>query len=237
MDASAAPVGVNGLLQKLSTKMQASLAPHLRKVKLAQGAVLHEAGEAITTVYFPLSGMVSMLAVLRSGEAIETGIIGREGYVGGYFGPRGWRSWGHAVMQMSGEVLALNVRHFKKAYNTSEDFRNLSNGYQSAVYFQAQQTAACQALHQVEARMCRWLLHAQDAVGGETLNLTQEYLSHMMGVRRTSVSGSANTLQDEGLIAYKRGVIRIVDRKGLEKRSCECYGAVRADIAESMPRG
>ena len=237
MDASVAPVGTNALLDRLSVKIQASLAPHLRRVKLAQGVILHEAGETITVVYFPLSGMVSMLAVLRSGEAIETGIIGREGYVGGYFGARGWRSWGHAVMQMSGEVLALNVRHFKKAYDTSEDFRNLSNGYQSAVYFQAQQTAACQALHQVEARMCRWLLQAQDAVGGEVLNLTQEFLSHMLGVRRTSVSGSANKLQEEGLITYKRGVIRIVDRKGLEKRSCECYGAVRAAIAGALPKG
>src|SRR3989304_7974377 len=124
MDASVAPVGTNALLDRLSVKIQASLAPHLRRVKLAQGVILHEAGETIPVVYFPLSGMVSMLAVLRSGEAIETGIIGREGYVGGYFGPRGWRSWGHAVMQMSGEVMALNVRHFKKAYDTSEDFRN-----------------------------------------------------------------------------------------------------------------
>lgn len=235
MDASVAPVGTNGLLQRLSVKMQASLAPHLRRARLAQGVILHEAGEAITTVYFPTSGMVSMLAVLQSGEAIETGIIGRDGYVGGYFGPRGWRSSGHAVMQMGGEALTLNVRHFKKAYDASEDFRNLINGYQSVVYFQAQQTAACQALHQVEARMCRWLLQAQDAVGGEVLNLTQEFLSHMLGVRRTSVSGSANKLQEEGLITYKRGIIRILDRKGLEKRSCECYGAVRAAFAAALP--
>ena len=235
MDATVAPVANNGLLQRLSAKMLASLAPHLRRTKLAQGVILHEAGETIATVYFPTSGMVSMLAVLQSGEAIETGIIGREGFVGGYFGARGWRSSGHAVMQMSGEALTLNVRHFKKAYDASEDFRDLINGYQSVVYFQAQQTAACQALHQVEARMCRWLLQAQDAVGGDTLDLTQEFLSHMLGVRRTSVSGSANGLQEEGLITYKRGVIRIVDRKGLEKRSCECYGAVRAAIANTMP--
>ena len=176
-----------------------------------------------------------MLAVLQSGEAIETGVIGREGYVGGYFGARGWRSSGQAVMQMAGEVLALNVRQFKKAYDASEDFRNLITGYQSVVYFQAQQTAACQALHQIEARICRCLLQAQDAVGGETLNLTQQLLSHMLGVRRTSVSGSANKLQEEGLITYKRGVICILDRKGLEKRSCECYGAVRAAIADAMP--
>ena len=126
---------------------------------------------------------------------------------------------------------------FKKAYDASDELRILVNGYQSVVYFQAQQTAACQALHPVEARMCRWLLQAQDAVGSDTLNLTQEYLSQMLGVRRTSVSGSANKLQDDGLITYKRGVIRILDRKGLEKSACECYAAVRGAIADAMPRG
>jgi CRP-like cAMP-binding protein len=198
--------------------------------------VLQETGQPITNVYFPLSGMVSMLAVLKSGAAIEAGIIGREGYVGGYLGPRGWRPFGHAVMQMSGEVMRLNVRHFKKAYDASDELRILTNGYQSVVHFQAQQTAACQAQHQVEPRMCRWLLQAQDAVGGETLNLTQEFLSHMMGVRRTSVSGSANKLQAEGLIRYRRGVITILDRKALEKNACECYAAVRHAIADAMPK-
>ena len=236
MDASVAPVGLNGILSHLSSKTLAMIEPHLHKMKLAQGVVLHEAGESITNVYFPLSGMVSMLAVLKSGAAIEAGVIGREGYVGGYLGPRGWRPFGHAVMQMSGDALRLNVRHFKKAYDACEDLRILANGYQSVVHFQAQQTAACQALHQVEPRMCRWLLQAQDAVGGDTLNLTQEYLSHMMGVRRTSVSGSANKLQEDGLITYKRGVIRIIDRKGLEKNACECYAAVRVAVADATPR-
>ena len=236
MDASVALVGTNDILQHLSTKTLAMIEPHLHKMKLAQGVVLQETGETITHVYFPLSGMVSMLAVLKSGAAIEAGIIGREGYVGGYLGPRGWRPFGHAVMQMAGEAMRLSVRHFKKAYDASDELRILTNGYQSVVHFQAQQTVACQALHQVEPRMCRWLLQANDAVGGDTLNLTQEFLSHMLGVRRTSVSGSANKLQEEGLISYKRGVIRILDRKGLEKRSCECYAAVRHAIADAMPR-
>jgi len=236
MDARVAPLGANRILQCLSGKTLALIEPHLRKVKLAQGTLLHEAGEAITNVYFPLSGMVSMLAVLKSGQAIEAGVIGREGFVGGFLGVRGWRPFGHAVMQMSGEAMQLNVRQFKKAYDASDALRILVNGYQSVVYFQAQQTAACQALHPVEARMCRWLLQAQDAVGGDTLNLTQEFLSHMLGVRRTSVSGSANKLQEEGLITYKRGVIRILDRKGLEKSSCECYAAVRGAIFDAMPR-
>jgi CRP-like cAMP-binding protein len=235
MRASVSPLGANGILQNLSSKTLALIEPHLRKVKLAQGAILHEAGAAIANVYFPLSGMVSMLAVLKNGEAIEAGVIGREGFVGGYVGARGWRALGHAVMQMSGEAMRLNVRHFKNAYDASDDLRILVNGYQSIVYFQAQQTAACQALHSVEPRMCRWLLQAQDAVGGDTLNLTQEFLSQMMGVRRTSVSGSANKLQEDGLITYRRGVIRILDRKRVEKNACECYGAVRAAIDDAMP--
>jgi len=236
MHARAAPVGANGILQRLSDKTLALIVPHLRNVKLAQGTILHEAGEAITTVYFPLSGMVSILAVLQSGQAIEAGVIGREGFIGGYVGVRGWRPFGHAVMQMSGEAMVLNVRHFKRAYDASDEFRSLVNGYQLVMYFQAQQTAACQALHRVEARMCRWLLHAQDVVGGDTLNLTQEILSRMLGVRRTSVSGSANKLQADGLVSYKRGVIRILDRNGLEESSCECYGAVRSAIADAMPQ-
>ena len=236
MDAVTATVGGNGILRHLSGKTLDLLEPHLRQVTLMQGTILHEAGEAITFVYFPISGMVSMLAVLKSGEAIEAGIIGREGFVGGYVGVRGWRSYGHAVMQMSGDALRINVKNFKKAYDVSDELRVLVNGYQSVLYFQAQQTAACQALHQVEARMCRWLLQAQDAVGGDTINLTQEFLSHMLGVRRTSVSGAANKLQSDGLITYKRGTIRVLNRKGLEKCSCECYGAVRVAMADAMPR-
>ena len=236
MDAVTATVGGNGILRHLSSKTLDLLEPHLRQVTLMQGTILHEAGEAITFVYFPISGMVSMLAVLKSGEAIEAGIIGREGFVGGYVGVRGWRSYGHAVMQMSGDALRINVKNFKKAYDVSDELRVLVNGYQSVLYFQAQQTAACQALHQVEARMCRWLLQAQDAVGGDTINLTQEFLSHMLGVRRTSVSGAANKLQSDGLITYKRGTIRVLNRKGLEKCSCECYGAVRVAMADAMPR-
>lgn len=235
MNSSSAPAGENGILQQLSRKTLDLLEPHLRHIKLTHGTILHETGEAITFIYFPLSGMVSMLAVLKTGEAIEAGVVGREGFVGGYVSQRGWRAYGHAVVQIAGEAMRINVRPFKKVYDASDDLRILINGYQAVLYFQAQQTAACQALHQVEARMCRWLLQAHDAVGGDTLHLTQELLSHMLGVRRTSVSGSANKLQQAGLITYKRGVIRILDRKGLEKAACECYAAVRGAIAGAMP--
>ena len=196
---------------------------------------MHDVAELITTVYFPITGMVSLLAVMQSGEAIETGVIGSEGYVGGCFGPNGCRSWGHAVMQIAGEAFALNVRAFKQIYDANEAFREAINAYQAVVYFQAQQTAACQALHSVEQRMCRWLLQAQDAVGSDTLNLTQEFLSHLLGVRRTSISASANKVQAEGLISYKRGIIRVLDRDKLAARACECHAAIRSVIADSTP--
>jgi len=234
MNDVSASLGANGLLSRLPQELQESLGPHLRRIKLMQGAILHEPGEAVTRVYFPISGMVSVLAVLQSGEAVETSMIGREGFVGGYFGLGGWRSVGHAVMQMTGEALTLTIGQFKQAYDTSAEFRTLINAYQAVVYYQAQQTAACQAIHHVEARMCRWLLQAQDTVGGDTLYLTQEFLSHMLGVRRTSVSGSANKIQEEGLIAYRRGVIRIIDRKRLESRACECHSTIRATTADLL---
>jgi CRP-like cAMP-binding protein len=236
MDARPAPQGENGILKRLSAKALATLTPHLKKVKLAQGVVLHEAGEPIEFIYFPTSGMVSMLAVLKTGAAIETGIIGREGVVGGYAGVYGWRAFGQAIMQIDGDALRLDVRDFEKAYESSDEIRDLINGYQSVVYFQAQQSAACQALHTVEARTARWLLHSQDAVGGEVIRLTQEFLSHMLGVRRTSVSVTATKLQEEGLITYKRGTINVRDRKGLEKVACECYRTVRNVMNDTFPR-
>lgn len=229
MDARSAPVRANGIFQVLSSKTLALLDPHMRKVKLPQGTVLHEAGDTISYVYFPISGMVSMLAVLKSGEAIEAGIIGPEGFVGGYQGVRGWRPFGHAVMQMSGEALRINVRHFKKAYDASDELRILINGYQAVVHFQAQQTAACQALHTVEARMCRWLLRVRDLTGSDEMELTQEFLAQMLGVRRTSVSLVANTLQQAGFIKYRRGLIQIVDVEGVRSGACECYDKVRAN--------
>ncbi len=236
MDARPAPQGENGILRRLSAKALATLTPHLKKVKLAQGTVLQEAGEPIEFIYFPTSGMVSMLAVLKTGAAIETGIIGREGVVGGYAGVYGWRAFGQAIMQIDGDALRLGVRDFEKAYESSDEIRDLINGYQSVVYFQAQQSAACQALHTVEARTARWLLHSQDAVGGEVIQLTQEFLSHMLGVRRTSVSVTATKLQEEGLITYKRGTINVRDRKGLEKVACECYRTVRNVMNDTFPR-
>jgi CRP-like cAMP-binding protein len=230
------PLGENRLLSRLGTRDRSWLQPHLKKISLARGTVLHPAGVVIERVYFPLSGMVSVLAIMKTGEAIETAIIGREGVVGASVGIEGSQSFGQAIVQITGSAWQMSAAKFVAISKASASFRTLMNGYQSVVLLQAQQSAACHALHNVEARLCRWLLHSQDATEDTQLTLTQEFLSHMMGVRRASVSLSAHALQKAGLIKYSRGEIEIVDRNGLEDSACECYEAVREHIDKAVPR-
>jgi CRP-like cAMP-binding protein len=204
-------------------------------VRLPRGQVLHPPGEPIRQVYFPDSGMVSMLTVLQSGEQIETAIIGSEGVAGGWVAIDGANTNTQTTVQIDGSGWRLPAAKFVELYNTSDRFRSAMNGYQSIILFQAQQSAACYAIHSVESRLCRWLLQAEDVMATDEIELTQEFLSHMLGVRRTSVSLSAHSLQKSGLIRYARGKIKIVDRKGLEECACECYGAIRQRIDGAIP--
>jgi CRP-like cAMP-binding protein len=204
-------------------------------VSLRQGEVIHRAGEPIEQVYFLVSGMVSIVAIMRTGEAIETAIIGREGVVGGAVGSNGARSAGQAVVQIAGAGWRIQSAKFSELYRASDPFRTLVNNFQGVVLLQAQQSAACHALHSVEARLCRWLLQSQDITASDIIPLTQEFLSHMLGVRRTSVSLSAHALQKAGLIRYSRGEIKIVNRAGLMETACECYEVVREYIDQAVP--
>src|SRR5262249_19388113 len=133
--------------------------------------------------------------------------------------------------------LKLPAEKFVELATESVDFQALINSYHSTLYFQTQQSAACHALHNVEARLCRWLLHASDAVGGNDLELTQEFLSHMMGVRRTSVSVCAHLLQTAGFIRYSRGSVKILNREGLEETACECYAAIHDQYEKVLGEG
>ena len=197
---------------------------------MTRGTVLHAPGAPIEHVYFPVSGMISLLAVMKTGDQIETGIIGREGVAGGSIANDGWRSVCQATVQIPGSAWQVHSSKFLELHKASEPFRALVNGFQTIVYAQAQQSAACHALHTVEARLCRWLLQSQDITESDMVPLTQEFLSHMLGVRRTSVTLCAHALQAAGLIRYSRGEIRILDRKGLKESSCECYEALREHI-------
>ena len=225
----------NRLLNGLSAGDLAHLQPNLQKVHLTRGRVLHPPAEPIKHIYFPDSGMISMLTVMQTGEQIETAIIGAEGVAGGWVAIDGANSNTQTTVQMEGSAWQIPTARFLEAYNASDRFRAAMNEYQGVILFQAQQSAACHALHSVEARLCRWLLQAEDVLGTGDIELTQEFLSHMLGVRRTSVSLAAHSLQESGLIQYARGKIKIVDREGLEECACECYAAIRQRIDSAIP--
>jgi CRP-like cAMP-binding protein len=181
-------------LKRLSADDLSRLQRHFTKVSLIRGQLLYSDGAPIEHVYFPLDGMVSLLAVMRTGEQIETAIIGREGVVGGSIGTDSGRSAGQATVQIAGSALQIAGPEFLTLYKASEPFRTLINRFQSLILIQAQQTAACHAVHSVEARLCRWLLQSQDTTESAVVPLTQEFLSHMLGVQRTSVTLAAQTL-------------------------------------------
>lgn len=172
---------------------------------------------------------------MRQGEAIETATIGYEGAVGTFagFGPR--RAHMRAVVQVSGMASRIAASRFRKVAEESQAVCRIVIRYGEMLLIQVQQTAACNALHPVEARLSRWLLQARDRLESNSINLTHEFLSQMLGVRRTTVTVVANMLQQAGLIRYHRGQIEIVDQKGLETGTCECYAAIRRHVEEIAP--
>lgn len=213
----------NKLLSALPRAQYNLLAPHLATVSLLSGTVLFERGDEVDHVYFPHSGMLSLLAVLRDGKAVETATIGREGVVGAMAGLRPYKSFVRVVVQMPTQASKIASDRFRTVVATSEQLRNLCIEYNEVLLSQARVIAACNALHSVEARLCRWLLQSSDRANSDKLALTQEFLSEMLGVRRTSVTAVAKILHDRGVINYAHGVIHILDHHKLERMSCECY--------------
>ena len=226
----------NRLLGALSAADFALLAPHLREIEFDLGSLLQEAGEIVEHVYFPLSGMVSLLAVMADGESIETATVGREGVVGAMsgFGPR--RSVPRAVVQTVPMAIArISTLRFRTALLQSVALRNQVVSYNEVLLAQVQQTAACNALHSIEARIARWLLQTRDRTERDELPLTQEFLGQMLGVRRTTVNQVARQLESAGLIRQQRGMVVIADRAGLEAVACECYAVLRDQLAAELP--
>jgi CRP-like cAMP-binding protein len=203
------------------------LAPYLRTLALDCGVMLHDVGEQVERVYFPHTGMVSLVAVMRSGATVETAAIGRGGVIGASAGLGASTAMARAVIQLPGTASWLSASHFHAAALQSQAIRDLIVRYNDLLLAQVQQSVACNALHPMEARLCRWLLQAQDCMDGNALPLTQELLGQILGVRRTTVTIAAQLLQSAGLIQYRRGLIRIVDRPQLLELSCECYAVAR----------
>jgi CRP-like cAMP-binding protein len=217
----------NHLLSLLSPSDAKLLAAHLKPAKFEQHHVLFEAEERIRHVYFPTGAVVSLVITLSTGEIIEAAMVGMDGVVGASAALDGQISLSRAIIQLSGEIVVCDINALKSAALESPKLLSLLIRHEQTVYAQAQQSAACFATHRVEARLCRWLLRARDLSGSDSLPFTQEYLGEMLGVRRTSVTAVAHTLQEAGLIKYARGKIQILDADALEESTCECYGSVK----------
>jgi CRP-like cAMP-binding protein len=225
----------NRLLATLRPPESLLIEPHLKEMPLEQGVILQEQGEPIERVYFPNSGMISLVAVMKQGNAVETATVGREGAVGAMSGLGPRHAFTRAVVQMPGTASMIATSKFQTIVERSAAIRDVIVRHNEVLLAQVQQSAACNALHEAEARFCRWLLQSRDRSDSDVVPITQEFLAQMLGVRRTTVTLVAQSLQDAGLLRYRRGRIEIVDRDGLEERACECYKAVRWEIERYLP--
>lgn len=224
----------NFLLASLSAGDAAAIVPHLQSVHLAHQTVLSEAGDEIRLVYFPTGAIVSLVVGLSTGEMVEAAMVGRDGVVGASSALDGRISLNRAIVQISGTSLTCDVDALRSAALQSSTLLSKLIRHEQTVFAQAQQSTACIANHDIEARLCRWLLRARDLSGSDTLAFTQEFLAEMLGVQRTSVTTVAHTLQRAGMIKYARGRIQIVDLDGLRQASCECYEAINAHYRELL---
>ncbi len=218
----------NLLLRALPTEEFEVLRPRLELVELTKDAVLVEAGAALSHVYLPLSGVISMVVRLSEGQTVEVAMVGRDSLFGASAALDGGISLTDAVVVLPGTAAILNVADFRAAAERSAALRALLARHEQALFAQAQQSAACNASHTVEARLSRCLLRVRDLCDSETLPLTQEFLAQMIGVQRNAVSIVAHALQQARIIRYSRGHIEIKDVDGLRQTSCECYRVVKA---------
>ncbi|MCE9528036.1 MAG: Crp/Fnr family transcriptional regulator [Planctomycetales bacterium] len=201
---------------------------------LESGQVLYQAQSEIEYSYFPTTGTLSSVVVLSTGDMIEVATIGREGMVGLPSFLEENRSTNRVFCQVPGDVLRIETNRLERAAMQEGPLRKVLLQYQAAFMFQISQSVACNGLHVLPERCCRWLLMTHDRVGGDEIRLTHEFLSAMLGVRRSSVTETLQELARKGLIEYGRGKIVIKDRQGIEDGSCECYESVRAEYSRLL---
>jgi CRP-like cAMP-binding protein len=225
---------VNALLASLSAGDTAALKPHLRLIDCNSKALLMEAGDLISTVYFPTSCVISLVVGLASGEMIEAAMVGRDGVVGAAAALDGRKSLSRAIVQLPGKAFACPVEALAAVAFQSKSLISTLMRHEQALFAQAQQSTACMATHDVQARFARWLLRARDLAESNTLPFTQEFLAEMLGVRRTSISPVAHTFQQAGIIRYTRGRIEIVNVEALKDSACECYEAIRTNYQDLL---
>ncbi|HEY9233725.1 MAG TPA: Crp/Fnr family transcriptional regulator [Phenylobacterium sp.] len=232
----AEPRTANRLLAAVSAVDFERIKDRLEFVPLVRGQVLFEPGDDVTVTYFPAHRtMVSMLVVTRDGHEIEAATIGREGAVGGIVSAGDKPAFGRAVVRTAGSAFAMPTVALETAKCASPTFGELFSRYADTLIAQMMQSIACNALHSVEERCCRWLLAAHDRAGEQIIQLTQEALAEMLGVQRTTVTAVIRDLEAQGAVRRQRGAVAIIDRQALERLSCECYRAVEDHFATMLP--
>lgn len=226
----------NQLLASLPEAEWERWLPQLELVDLPLGKVLYESGGQMSYVYFPTSAIVSLLYVLESGASAEIAVVGFEGVVGISIFMGGGSTPSRALVQSAGKGFRLRADTIKAEFERSGPVMHLMLRYTQALITQMTQTAVCNRHHSLDQQLCRWLLLSLDRLPGNELTMTQELISNMLGVRREGVTEAALKIQASGLISYTRGRIRVLDRAGLEKRSCECYDVVKLEYDRLLPR-
>jgi len=225
----------NRLLACLSAEDQALIASQLAQIDLERGRLLYDPGDRIDHVYFPHDGVISLMTLMENGAAIESATIGCEGALGLMAAVAPRQSLSRAIVQTPTRAARIRAEHLREAWEKSPRIRDLVDRHNEALYGHAIQSVACNALHSVEARFCRWLLTCHDRISSNTVALTQEFLADMLGVQRTTVTAVARSLQAKGAIRYRRGVVDIIDRGVLEQLACECYGVIRRTYERLLP--
>jgi CRP-like cAMP-binding protein len=225
----------NQLLAALPEAEWSRWQPLLEGVAMPLGHVIYEPGAALSHVYFPTSSIVSLLYVMENGASAEIAVVGNEGIVGISLFMGGESTPGRAVVQCAGQGFRLRAQVVKDEFNRAGPVLHLLLRYTQSLITQMSQTAVCNRHHTLDQQLCRWLLLSLDRLPGDELVMTQELIANMLGVRREGVTEAASRLQHAGLISYSRGRISVLDREGLEKRTCECYAVVKKEYDRLLP--
>jgi CRP-like cAMP-binding protein len=225
----------NHLLAALPAQDRERLLPHLELVPMPLGHVLYESGNELRHVYFPTTSIVSLLYVMMDGASAEIAVVGHDGIIGVALFMGGETMPNRAVVQSAGHAYRLKGALLKQEFNRSGELQHLLLRYTQALLTQMAQTAVCNRHHSLDQQFCRWLLLSLDRLPADELVMTQELIANMLGVRREGVTEAAGNVQRAGLIEYQRGHITVLDRAGLEARTCECYAVVRKEFDRLLP--
>jgi CRP-like cAMP-binding protein len=225
----------NHLLAAMPVEVQDRVFPNLELIDMPYGEVLYLSGDTMRYVYFPIDGIVSLLYVMEDGASAEISVVGNEGFIGLALFMGGDSTPSQAMVQCAGHGYRLPAYLFKEEFHRHSEMQVLLLRYTQALITQMTQTAVCNRHHTIEQQLCRWLLLCLDRVPGDQLNMTQELMANMLGVRREGITEAAGNLQKKGAIKYGRGRIKVLDRHVLEKLSCECYAVVRKETDRLLP--